>query len=160
MNFNLRRSIEAKKDEELKIAADELKLSLAPYLRADVAALLFAHKVRPCSLKPAETRVETELLSEMGEAPYAPLFPHSDKWGRPPMHHSALETRMRTLPSSCAFSFNLRRYKKAGTADFKAHISALTLLEAGVEEAPDLVPGRGLHLFRSELNLSKSRTHP
>ena len=43
--------------------------------------------VSRCRLKPAETRVESALVSYMGEAPYGPLFPHSDKWGRPLMHH-------------------------------------------------------------------------
>ena len=51
--------------------------------------------VRRCRLKPAETRVESALGSEMGEAPYGPLFPHSVQRGRPPMHRTALESAMR-----------------------------------------------------------------
>ena len=47
-----------------------------------------------CRLKPADARVESALISLMGEAPYGPLFTHFDKWGRPPMHHLALESKL------------------------------------------------------------------
>ena len=47
-----------------------------------------------CSLKPADTPVERALISLIGEAPYGPSFTHSDKWGRPPMHHLALESKI------------------------------------------------------------------
>ena len=70
-------------------------------------------------LKPSETRVESALVSQMGEAPYGPLFPHSDKLGRPAMHHSALECD--EALSDFAFNFNLRRYKLGlGPAKFTA----------------------------------------
>jgi hypothetical protein len=47
-----------------------------------------------CRLKPGEARVESALVMWMGKAPYGPLFPHSDLWGRPPAHHSSLESKM------------------------------------------------------------------
>jgi hypothetical protein len=52
-------------------------------------------KVGRCRLKPADTQVESEMISFMPEPPCAPLFTHSDKYCRPPMHHSALETYAR-----------------------------------------------------------------
>ena len=71
---------------------------------------LDALMVGRCRLKPGETRVETELVSKLGEAPYAPLLPHHDKWGRPPTHHSALESICDKLLLSFAFTFKFRRY--------------------------------------------------
>jgi hypothetical protein len=44
-------------------------------------------KVGRCRLKPADTQVESALVSYTRESPYSPLFPHSGKWGSPPMHH-------------------------------------------------------------------------
>ena len=51
--------------------------------------------VRRCRLEPAETRVKSELVSEMGDPPYALVLSNSDQWGRAPMHHSALEPHLR-----------------------------------------------------------------
>jgi len=53
-----------------------------------------APKVGWCKLKPGEIRVDRALVPEVGEVPCGPVVPHSDKWGSPPVHHSALESKM------------------------------------------------------------------
>jgi len=57
--------------------------------------------------------------------PYAPLCPHSDKWGCPPMCHSALETICDELLSNFAFEFNLRRYIEAFITTLQEQVAAL-----------------------------------
>jgi len=75
-------------------------LHIPPALYAHVARrlrkplVLVLNKVGRCRLKPAETRVESAFGLSMGEAPYGPSFPHSHKWGRPPMHRLVLESTM------------------------------------------------------------------
>jgi hypothetical protein len=60
-----------------------------------------------------ETRVERDMVSSIVEAPYAPLFANSNKWGRPPMHIQRLKHICDTLLSKLAVNFDLRRYVKA-----------------------------------------------
>jgi len=84
---------------------------------ANLLAGCAAAKVGQCMLKPAETRIETELISEIGEAPYASIFPYPDKWRRSPMHHSALDTICDILLASHAFDYILCRYTMAAAVE-------------------------------------------
>ena len=96
-------------DEPLSLFA--FNFNLRRYIMG--GALLAIEKgfmVRWCRLKPADPPgVESALASKLGEAPYGPLFPpmdhcflapygplfpDSDIWRRPPLHHSALESKM------------------------------------------------------------------
>jgi len=57
-----------------------------------IVFLCLSFKVRPFRLKPAETGVESALVSSSREPPYGPLVPLCDRWGRPSMHHSTLRS--------------------------------------------------------------------
>jgi len=63
-----------------------------------------------------------------------------------------LKLKYNELHPSCAFSFKVRRYKLAGSAEADA-------ADAGDRQhgggGPGLGPGRGLHSFIFQLNLSR-----
>jgi hypothetical protein len=68
--------------------------------------------VRRCRLKPADTRVESALISLTGEAPYGPLITLIN-WGGPLCTNQRLKLKIDRQLSNLAFTFKLRRYAKA-----------------------------------------------